>query len=101
VGSQLAGYSIQNQAAGESHLLNLCVDREYQNMGFGSILLDHVIRLARLQDCFCIFLEVRPSNRAGISLYQKNGFTIVAERPDYYRSDQGRENAIIMRLDLP
>jgi len=100
LGSDLAGYSIQSQAAGESHLLNLCVASEYQKMGFGNILLDHVIRLARLQDCSCIFLEVRPSNHAGISLYQKNGFKVVAERPDYYRSDQGKENAIIMRLDL-
>jgi len=100
LGSMLAGYSIQSHAVGESHLLNLCVASEYQKMGFGKILLDHVIRLARRQDCFCIFLEVRPSNHAGISLYRKNGFEVVAERPDYYRSDQGKENAIIMRLEL-
>jgi ribosomal-protein-alanine N-acetyltransferase len=100
VGRDLAGYSIQSHAAGENHLLNLCVAREYQNMGFGSILLDHAIRLARLQDCLCIFLEVRPSNRAGIALYQKNGFEVIAQRPDYYRSDHGKESAIVMRLDL-
>jgi ribosomal-protein-alanine N-acetyltransferase len=99
-GNTLAGYSIQSHAAGESHLLNLCVASEYQRRGFGSILLDHAVRLARRHDCFCLFLEVRPSNQAGISLYQKNGFKVVAERPEYYRSEQGKENAIVMRLDL-
>jgi len=99
-GQDLAGYAIQSHVAGESHLLNLCVAREYQNIGYGSILLEHAIRLARSQQCFCIFLEVRPSNRAGIALYRKNGFEVVAERPDYYRSDRGKENAIVMRLDL-
>jgi ribosomal-protein-alanine N-acetyltransferase len=47
-----------------------------------------------------MFLEVRPSNPAGLSLYEKRGFRVVGERPDYYRSDQGRENAIVMMLDL-
>lgn len=100
IGRNLAGYAIQSHVAGENHLLNLCVATEYQSMGYGSILLDHAIRLARRQDCFCIFLEVRPSNRAGIALYRKNGFKVVAERPEYYRSDDGKENAIVMRLDL-
>ena len=99
-GIELIGYTIQTHAAGENHLLNLCVAPEQQGKGYGSILLDHAIRLARQQDCFCIFLEVRPSNPAGIRLYRRNGFSVVAERPDYYRSDQGRESALVMKLDL-
>ena len=43
---------------------------------------------------------LRPSNPAGIRLYQRNGFEIVGERPGYYRSDEGRENALVMKLDL-
>jgi len=100
VGPELAGYTVQSHVAGENHLLNLCVAREFQNIGYGSILLEHAIRLARRHDCFCIFLEVRPSNRAGMALYRKNGFEVIAERPDYYRSDLGKENAIVMRLEL-
>lgn len=99
-GDTLVAYCIQTQAAGESHLLNLCVAPEWQRRGLGSILLGHAIRLARLQNCYCIFLEVRPSNPAGIRLYESNGFVVVGERPDYYRSGEGRENAIVMRLDL-
>ncbi len=100
LGAELAGYSIQTHAAGESHLLNLCIAPEYQGRGLGKTMLDHAIRLARMQNCFCIFLEVRPSNPAGVRLYRRNGFEIVGERPDYYRSDEGRENALVMKLDL-
>jgi len=25
---------------------------------------------------------------------------VVGERPDYYRSDQGRESALVMKIDL-
>ena len=96
----LIGYCIQSHAARENHLLNLCIAPERQKQGFGSFLLAHAVRTARLQNCFCIFLEVRPSNPDGIELYEKNGFMAIGERPNYYRSGQGKENAIVMRLDL-
>ena len=99
-GDQLIGYCIQTHAAGENHLLNLCIAPEWQKQGLGSLLLEHVIRLACMQNCQCIFLEVRPSNPAGIQLYENNGFIIVGERPDYYRSAEGKESAIVMRLEL-
>jgi ribosomal-protein-alanine N-acetyltransferase len=100
MGSDLVSYTIQTQAAGECHLLNLCVHPDWQRNGFGSLMLEHSIRLAVLQKCSNMFLEVRPSNPAGILLYQQRGFRVVGERRDYYRSESGRENAIVMRLDL-
>ena len=100
VGTLLIGYAIQSQAAGESHLLNLCVAPDWQGSGYGTLLLDHAIRLARIQACDFMFLEVRPSNPVGMSLYERKGFSIVGERRDYYRTDKGRENALVMKLDL-
>lgn len=100
VGSILIGYAIQSQAAGESHLLNLCVAPSWQGMGYGSILLEQAIRLATGQGCDHMFLEVRPSNPAGLGLYERRGFVILGRRPNYYRTDDGREDAIIMSLSL-
>ena len=74
IGTVLAGYSVQAQAVHESHLLNLCVDPRHQRRGYGSLLLDHAIRLARSRGSVAMFLEVRPSNEAGIALYRRNGF---------------------------
>ena len=100
-GHALIGYVVQTHAAGESHLLNLCISPQWQSNGYGSLLLDHAIRRARRHYCSNMFLEVRPSNPAGIGLYQRKGFGVVARRPAYYRAGEGqREDAIIMRLDL-
>jgi ribosomal-protein-alanine N-acetyltransferase len=100
VGRTLIGYAIQSHAAGETHLLNLCVAPDWQGMGYGSLLLEHAIRLARKQGCTSMFLEVRPSNPVGLSLYERRGFKVLGRRPDYYRSDGGREDAIVMSLSL-
>lgn len=96
----LIAYAIQTHAAGESHLLNLCVDPEWQRLGYGSILLEHAICHATLHSCESMYLEVRPSNPAAIRLYERRGFTVVGERRNYYRAEKGRESAIVMRLDL-
>ena len=100
VGSTLIGYAIQSQAAGENHLLNLCIAPEWQGNGYGSMLLDHAIRLATMQKSSCMFLEVRPSNHTGIGLYERKGFSVVGQRSDYYRSAGGREHAVVMKLDF-
>ena len=96
----LAGYSVFNWAAGESHLLNHCINPKWQKMGFGKMLLEHSINHARLLDCHVMFLEVRPSNFEASRLYQHQGFEEVGIRPAYYQSDIGREDAMVMRMDL-
>jgi len=96
----LIAYAIQTHAAGESHLLNLCVDPEWQRAGYGSILLEHAVCHASLYGGSSMFLEVRPSNPVAIGLYKRRGFKVVGERRNYYRAEKGREAAIVMRLDL-
>jgi len=98
---QLVGYSMLTHAADEAHLLNLCIDPNWQGQGLGHLLLEHAIQWAQQMGVDSMFLEVRPSNRTGIALYRKHGFRVVGERPDYYRAENGRENALIMKYDLP
>lgn len=100
VGPALVGYTIQSLAAGENHLLNLCIAPEWQGNGYGNLMLDHAIRLAVEKNCSSMFLEVRPSNPAGMGLYERKGFSIVGQRSGYYRSADGREDAMVMRLEL-
>ena len=96
----LAGYVIFNWGAGESHLLNLCVHPECQGRGLGSLLLSQAMERARALDCHAMYLEVRPSNPEAAGLYERRGFRVVGRRPDYYRSVDGREDAIVMRRDF-
>ena len=100
VGREVIGYCVMSHAAGETHLLNLCVAPEWQGRGLGSTLVGHVLRCSAGQGSAEIFLEVRPSNRAALALYRRFGFRAVGERPDYYSAGDGREDAIVMRRGL-
>ena len=83
-------------AAGEAHLLNLCVRPESQRQGIGKKLLVHLFTLARHHDAEIMFLEVRESNATARRLYDKAGFNELGTRKDYYPAGAGRENALIL-----
>lgn len=94
------GYGVIMLAGGESHLLNLSIASEWQGQGYGRKLLEHFIRLAKEHYAKVLFLEVRPSNRRAIKLYERAGFNEIAVRRHYYPAAVGREDAIVMGLPL-
>jgi len=89
------GYGILSVAAGEAHILNLCVDPSFRDLGYGERLLDEVLDWARREDVKEVFLEVRPSNEKAIALYAKKGFRQISNRPAYYQANAGREDAAV------
>lgn len=97
---KVAGYAILSVAAGEAHILNLCVEPEFRSLGYGERLLDDMLFRARSASVREIFLEVRPSNETALALYRKKGFYQVANRPAYYQSHQGREDAAVLAKKL-
>jgi ribosomal-protein-alanine N-acetyltransferase len=96
----VVGYAILSVAAGEAHVLNLCVDPHYRNQGYGDRLLDEVLLRARHAGVKEVFLEVRPSNVNALSLYRKKGFRQIASRRAYYQAKNGREDAAVLSLVL-
>jgi len=98
--NQVIAYAIMSMAAGEAHLLNLCVCISKQGEGIGQFLLTAMIENAQNRSTDMIFLEVRPSNISAISLYEKNNFNEVGRRKNYYPAGNGREDAIIFALDI-
>jgi ribosomal-protein-alanine N-acetyltransferase len=99
-GGALAGYGVLMIGVREAHLLNLSVAAAWQHRGFGRMLLGHFVHIARSSDAAQMFLEVRPSNEAARQLYVKFGFRQIAVRRGYYPLGRGREDAILMGLDL-
>ena len=96
----LIGYYVLQIAANEAHLLNLCIDKPWQGKGYALHLLRLAMESARQQQALELFLEVRPSNRPAISLYEGMGFNEIGLRPNYYNAKQGREDAIVMAFNL-
>lgn len=97
---RVTGYGILSIAAGEAHILNLCVDPSARAHGYGERLLDEILARARAEEVREIFLEVRPSNLTAIALYRKKGFYQVASRPQYYQARKGREDAAVLSKKL-
>lgn len=100
VAGELIGYGVLMVAAREAHLLNLSIARQWQRKGYGRSLLLHFIDVARRAGALQMLLEVRLSNFVGRSLYSSMGFYSVAVRPAYYPAVNGREDAILMGLNL-
>lgn len=96
----LGGYGIMSMGAGEAHILNICIRADLRGHGYGRRLLGWLLDQARDAGQGWAFLEVRPSNRPAILLYESLGFEPVGLRRGYYQAVGGREDAIVYRLDL-
>jgi ribosomal-protein-alanine N-acetyltransferase len=96
----IIGYAVLSVAADEAHVLNLCTAPEVQGRGHGRRLLRALMQLARGRGAQRVFLEVRPSNGAAIALYHDEGFNEIGRRPRYYPAHDGREDALVMALEL-
>jgi ribosomal-protein-alanine N-acetyltransferase len=96
----VVGYFLMSLAAGEAHVLNICVAPEQQGRGHGRRMLRSLLQLARSRGAQRVFLEVRPSNAGAISLYDREGFNEIGRRPRYYPARDGREDALVMAIEL-
>ncbi len=96
----IAGYAVMYVNSGKSHILNFCIDPGRHRLGLGSFLLEFMLDIAKKHKVETTFLEVRPSNRAARQFYQKVGFVEVGMRRNYYPARVGREDAVIMAMEM-
>lgn len=100
LGDDIVGYGILSTAVGESHVLNVCVSPPYQGLGYGRELMNGLTEIARHREAERMYLEVRPSNQPAIELYRSLGYREIGRRPRYYPASDGREDALVMTLEL-
>jgi len=97
---QVMGYGVVSMAAGEAHVLNLCIDPSRHRRGHGRSLLRALLQRMRERGLERVFLEVRPSNPVALGLYHAEGFNEIGRRPRYYPAHGGREDAVVMAMEL-
>jgi len=93
---QVKGYAVMTVAAGESHILNICVDQSLRGNGLGRSTLAHLVDEARNHRAEMMLLEVRVSNKVAIDLYLNSDFNEIGRRDAYYPAKGGREDALIL-----
>jgi len=93
------GFLVAQHLAPEWELENIVVVHAARRKGLGRRLLDALLATARETNSISVFLEVRKSNAAARTLYEKAGFEQSGCRKSYYTNPL--EDAVLYRLTLP
>lgn len=91
-GSRVIGYLVLSRFDRAWHLMNIAVAPENRRRGIASLLIEDAF--GRIEEDDPVTLEVRPTNRSAIELYESLGFRSCGLRKGYY-PDNG-EDALIM-----
>lgn len=96
----MVAHAVISIAAGESHILNISVDNQYQGQGIGKRFIEFLVDIAKSKKVSTILLEVRPSNVQAINCYNATGFNEIGCRKDYYPAPNGREDALLFAREI-
>lgn len=84
----------------DGSIYNIVVATAARRRGYGLLLLDAAIDALLASGARRCLLEVRKSNTGARRLYASRGFHVDGTRRNYYPLPPGREDAILMSLDL-
>ena len=98
-GSKLLGMGCFWAILDEAHITILAIHPQFHRQGLGQLLLYSLLETASDRGLERATLEVRASNLAAISLYQKFGFKIAGRRKRYYQ-DNGEDALLLWLSDL-
>ena len=94
-----AGFLVAQHLAPEWQLENIVVAPTARRKGLGKRLLNELLAAANKTNSTAVFLEVRESNAAARTLYERTGFEQTGRRKSYYKNPS--EDAVLYRLTLP
>jgi [ribosomal protein S18]-alanine N-acetyltransferase len=92
----VVGFIVGRQANDEWEIENIAVTGAARRCGLGSRLVGEMLDLVRSRGGKAVFLEVRESNRAALSLYEKWAFIEVGRRKMYYQNPA--EDALVLKF---
>jgi ribosomal-protein-alanine N-acetyltransferase len=94
----IVGFVLALRTTAEAEILTLAVDSSHQRQGIGRLLLHSTCSELREVGVRRVYLEVRSSNQAAITLYTSTGFVLTYIRRNYYA--QPDEDAYVMSLEI-
>ena len=97
--SRVCGFVVGRDLGEEWEIENVAVAGPARRRGLGTRLVGELLDHARQHGAQSVYLEVRESNRAARSLYEKWAFIESGRRKSYYREPE--EDALLYRLTFP
>jgi|AntAceMinimDraft_11_1070367.scaffolds.fasta_scaffold00053_78 ribosomal-protein-alanine N-acetyltransferase len=99
-GGRVDGFVVMSQILDQASILSIAVRTEQQGKGLGYLLLKAIlVKMYQAGAARCL-LEVRQSNVTAKRLYKRSGFLSDGVRKNYYPTAGGREDALLLSLDL-
>ena len=95
---RLAGYIAFSLIEDEMEILNLAVHPDFRRRGMAASLMDSAFAMCVQNGIIKSFLDVKESNTAALTLYQKYGYKQIGVRKKYYPDT--KEDALLFRYDF-
>ena len=92
----ICGFSISRYSPPLAEIIDIAILPQVRRQGYAALLLEAATRQSVAHLCHTIFLEVRCSNQAAISLYERNGYTETGKIQKYYAD--GEDGLQLRRL---
>ncbi len=81
----IAGFIVaQKHQRRMGHVVTIDVLAPYRRHGLGSLLMNEVESRLREAGCDAMFLETAVDNAAALKFYERHGYVVVKELPEYY-----------------
>ena len=102
VGQQhtMRGFILCRLVQDEAEIITIAVHPNFRRRNIGHLLMDAALRHLHHERANKLFLEVDESNIGAIKLYKSFGFIEIGRRANYYKSDHGRNDALILEKSI-
>tara|TARA_Y100001970_G_scaffold245372_1_gene312370 strand:+ start:223 stop:654 length:432 start_codon:yes stop_codon:yes gene_type:complete len=91
---KIVGYLIEQRCGTEINLLNIAIDKSFQNQGIGKKLIGFFLKI--IPENSDVFLEVKKGNFIARKIYYNLNFKNIDIRKSYYNDGQ---DALIMKYE--
>ena len=92
------GHIYANMVTYQADILSFIIKDKYRRQGFGTILFDKFITILNSKGVKEFFLEVSEKNIGAQKFYNRFGFIKIGSRQNYYKTNSGKQNAILLKL---
>ncbi|MGX7245728.1 ribosomal protein S18-alanine N-acetyltransferase [Enterococcus quebecensis] len=96
--NQWIGFISYHWVLDEVDITHVVIHKEFQQQGYGSKMIDQLIKQIGEKKISQAFLEVRVSNLNAQKLYEKKGFKTINRRKNYY--NHPKEDGVVMCLKV-
>ena len=93
-----SGFNKEETETTDIYWLNwTAIKKGYENMGFGKVLLNHIIKEIKKRNGRKLYVSTSSKNKIAINFYREMGFKQEAKLIDYYKKG---EDSIIYSINL-